>query len=171
MTQSAAELFFSLQSELINAKVDTAVDRSFKEIFYQVNELRQEIRQGMSIISREINQVSREIYQEIAGLRREMHQEIGGLRREIHMEISTLRMEISTLRVEINDLRVGVSDLGKDISNLEKDMVAVKTRLGIRDQTLHQIRGHFIEYTFKTSWLVMLASISGVVSFLATRIH
>ncbi len=100
-------------------------------------------------VSRSIN----EVVQQIIKLRQDVHKEIGVLRQDVHKEVGSLKNEMNSR-----------------FSNLEKDMEAVKTRLGMREQTVGRVRGHFIDYSFKASWLVMFAVLSGTFSFLAAHI-
>jgi len=71
-----AKTLFQLQSELMEAKVDIAVNKS-------------------------INQV----VEQIVSLRHEMHREISGLRHEMHREISGVKDEIGVLTKDMSAVK------------------------------------------------------------------
>lgn len=48
-------------------------------------------------------------------------------------------------------------DMDARFSALERDMVAVKTRLGMIDDTRGLIRAKLIDYAFRAGWLILAA--------------
>jgi len=64
--------------------------------------------------------------------------------------------------------------MGNRFTSLEKDMVAVKTKLGMADDTQSEIRSRFIEYTFKYASKALglvIAATAVFVSYFVVHAH
>ncbi len=62
------------------------------------------------------------------------------------------------------------SSMDERFSSLKEDMSAVKTKLGMTDGTRDLIRAKFIDYAFKTGWMI-LATIGLGLSYLILHTH
>lgn len=68
-----------------------------------------------------------------------------------------------------------IDNLQKDMDTrftaLGQDMVAVKTRLGMTNETQSLVRAKFIDYLFKTGWIFLASITAAVTAFIATHLH
>lgn len=78
--------------------------------------------------------------------------QIVNLRMEMHQEMRILRAEMHQMRDE----------LGSRLS-------AVEAVLGMRLEKQAQMRTRFIDYSFKASWTIVIAVLSGLFSYIAVH--
>ncbi len=131
MVQQNKELFL-LQSELIDMKVNMAVNSSIGQVIEQIRQLKTDMHAQI-----------RDLRDEVQSFKSEMHE----FKHEIRAEI---REEISELRHEMRD----------EFSSLKTRMTAVETKLGMVSEPRKEIRNRFIDYCFKGGWLLLAATVS-----------
>jgi hypothetical protein len=119
-----------------------------KTLFQLQSEL-VEVKIDMSV-SKSITQV----VEQIVNLKHEVHRDFAGLKFEVHREIASLKDEMK-----------------RDISGLKEDMSSVKTRLGMRNQVHGEVRTRFFDYSFKAGWLIGLAVLYGIASYVIMHFH
>ena len=66
MQHQEAKYLFQIQAELVDTKVELAVNKAIQQVVTQIIDLKQEM------------------HKEMGGLRQEVHQEMGKLRNEVH---------------------------------------------------------------------------------------
>ena len=122
--------FSILQSELIDAKVEISVSKAVSLLAEQLASFKQDINQQMSAFREDIRT-------QIGSLRTEMHEQINALRGEMYEQVNSLREEMHAIRLEFGTR-----------------MTAVEIALGIRREAQQQIRAKFVDYAFKTAWMI-----------------
>lgn len=70
MQHQEAKYLFQIQAELVDTKVELAVNKAIQQVVTQIIDLKIDLKQ--------------EMHREIGGLRQEMHREMGGLKTEVH---------------------------------------------------------------------------------------
>lgn len=74
-----------------------------------------------------------------------------------------------------HDMDTRFTSLDKSIdarfNALGQEMIAVKTKLGMSNETQPLIRAKWIEYAFKTGWLFLAAIIAWAMAFAAPHLH
>ena len=180
---------FAMQTELIDKKVEVAVNnaimdvknmitslhaevvgvreeaRNFKaEVSQEFTAVREELRNFKSEVAQEFGAVREElrdfkfeVSQEFAAVRKEFSTELGSLREEVRNNKHELSQEISGLR---HEMQQGFSAFDPRIVALETVFVQQ------RDRKL-EIRSRFLDYAFKTGWMVSVTSISVIFSLTA----
>jgi uncharacterized coiled-coil DUF342 family protein len=82
----------------------------------------------------------------------------------VNKAINQVVDQIVSLKYEIHR---DMGDLRQEMGEIKGDIIAVKTRLGMTLEPTDEIRKRWIEYSFKTVWIIGLA----VVSYLLGHLH
>ena len=138
---------FLLQSELIDTKVEVTVSKSISQVVDQIMSLRFEMHKEMGALKNEM-------HSEIGGLRDKMDSEIGGLRREIHQVREEMNYRFSQMDDRFAQVDDRFSKMGDRISQVGERLSSVETAIGKRNQVRGEFRVRFIDYAFKTGWLL-----------------
>lgn len=92
---------------------------------------------------------------------RNVQDDIHGLRHEMHVEISSLRSDMN------NEMSILKSEMNNQFSSLDKRVVAIEICLGRSVEVKKTIRDHFIDYGFKSSWILLGA----LITYFVTHYH
>jgi hypothetical protein len=147
MFQGFAKDLFYLQAELVDTKMEVAVNKSIDRVIEQITGLKFQM------------------HQEISDLKQDMNKEIHGLSQEMDKRFSAVEHRLFTVETKLSDRIAAVeTKLGGRLS-------AVETKLGLRDDKQKEIRNRNIEYTYKAGWLVLTMVISAMVSAGVLTLH
>lgn len=181
--QSQAKDLFQLQSELVDRKVEMvanqAIDRvvdqiislklelnsqfnQFKlEMHSQFNEFKQEMHSQFNEFKQEIrsefDQFKQEIRSELGQFKQEMRSEFDQFKQEMRSEFDQFKQE---MRSEFNQFK---QEMNLRCAHSENRIVVVETKLGIIHDKKREVRGHFIDYSFKAGWMFLGIAISAFV--------
>jgi len=93
---------------------------------------------------------------------------------QLQTELVEAKVDMATSKA-IDRVLDRIDGLQKDMdlrfTSLEKDMVAVKTKLGMSDETKQLVRSKWIDYAFKTGWTFAATLIAWVIVFGGAYLH
>jgi hypothetical protein len=145
--QQQATTLFTLQNELIDKKVEVAVNNNLVAFRQEMTDFRAEIRNAMQELRHDMKELRQEFRHDLQELRSE-------LRNEIHQECGKLRHELHEMRLEFGTR-----------------LTAVETALGMRLEKQAEIRHRFLDYSFKAGWVVIFMLIPAVFTFMGGYLH
>jgi len=76
--------------------------------------------------------------------------------------------QILNLRSEVHQEMRGLRD---EMHKIDERLGCVETALGLRTQAHSEVHGRFLDYTFKSGWLIVVAVLSGIFSYLGAHFH
>ncbi len=93
---------------------------------------------------------------------------------QLQTELIDGKVEMATIKA-IDRVLDRIDTLQKDMDArftvLGQDMVAVKTRLGMNNETQSLLRAKLIDYAFKGGWLIAAIAIGSVSATLVTHLR
>lgn len=87
---------------------------------------------------------------------------------QLQTELVDMKVDMAvskSIGLVLERIDTGFKEVDGRLISLKEEMVAVKTRLNMHSETKSIVRARFIDYTFKTGWIIGTA----VLTFLLTH--